>query len=334
MKELKVYNLSEEFFDKVLEYYSDYVIKTDYFSKYEYGECLFKDSVIFDGIKKIVITEQSLFKLLSDNEKREERADWIQCICYKKHKQQKEIQDGISGGYAWRVLKAKIKKAGKYTNEQFDEKLNKYKCKYDSDKAQYHFQCCDGLKEETIYKYKNCRKYDINGAYAKALTIIFPEAKDLIIGLYNERKQKPENKELINYFVGMFCVKSYRETYNWIVQCVRQLMEKEIEECDGFLLYANTDGFAISSPRKLIRTSSALGEFKLEYEGDMYIFLGTNYWIIQAGDDITGSCLYQARHLVDLRQGRAVRYKRKKLNQTQIATNIELLENLLEERGY
>lgn len=331
MKELKVYNLSEEFFDRVLETYSEFVVKVEDFSKYTNGGSTFKSSIIFDGIKKIVIRESLLFNLTDE---REERNDWIQCICYKKHKQKKDVQDGISGGFAYRVMKAKIKKAGKYTEEQFDEKMKQFQAEYDEEKNQYHFQWDVDLEEETIYKYTNCRKYDINGAYAKALITIFPEAEKEIIKLYNERKEKPENKDLINYFVGMFCVKGYRETYNWIVQHVRKQMEEEIADCEGFLLYANTDGFAIASAEKEIKTSKVLGEFKLEYEGDMYILLGTNYWIIQAGDDITGSCLYQARGLVDLRKGQAVRYKRKKLSQSYTVEHLQLLTNLTEVKGY
>jgi hypothetical protein len=132
----------------------------------------------------------------------------------------------------------------------------------------------------------------------------------------------------------MFCVKGYRNTYNWIVQTVREKMEEEIADCDGFLLYANTDGFAIAEAKHNIETSKVLGEFKLEYEGDMYIFLGTNYWIIQAGDDITGSCLYQARKYINLSEGKSVRYKRLKLTNSYTATNIEHLENLEIVRGY
>ena len=205
---------------------------------------MFKNSIIFDGIKKVVIRESLLFKLTDE---KVERNDWIQCICYKKHKQKKDVQDGISGGFAWRVMKAKIKKAGKYTEEQFDNKMKQFQAQYDAEKIQYHFQWDVDLEEETIYNYNNCRKYDINGAYAKALIDIFPEAKAEIVKLYEERKEKPENKDLINYFVGMFCVKGYRNTYNWIVQNTRQQMEEEIADCEGFLLYANTDGFAIAS---------------------------------------------------------------------------------------
>lgn len=317
-KELKVYNLSEELFDRVLTNFEDRVIKVEDFSQYVSGG-KFKSSIIFDGIKKIVITEKLLFSQLQDNAK-EPRTDWVQCICVKKHKQKVEIQDGISGGFAFRVLKAKIMKAGQYTEEQFHKQLSLFEKEYDPDKAQYHMQYY--RDSHKIYKYKNCRKYDINGAYAKALTIIFPKAKQEIIKLYNDRKENPINKDLINYFVGMLCVKDHRKTFNWIVQEVRKLMEREIEYCDGILLYANTDGFAICSNKNNLNTSSELGDFKLEYEGDMYTYGGDNYWIIQAGDEITGSLLYQARPFVNLREGQTVQYRRIKYKGCQIATDI------------
>ena len=331
MKELKVYNLRADFFDYVLEYYSDIVVTTDNFSSYENGGSIFKNSIIFDGIKKLVIREKLLFSLTQE---RNERNNWIQCICYKKNKQTNEVQDGISGGYAWRIMKSKICKAGNYTDEEFEYQLDLFRSKFDPEKVQYHYTLNFDLEEETIYRYKNCRKFDINGSYAKALTFIFPEAAHIIEDLYYDRKNHPENKDLINYFVGMFCVKGYRETFNWIVQYVRQYVEEKIAETDGILLYANTDGFVIADAKNEIKTSSVLGDFKLVYEGDVFIFLGTNYWIIQAGADITGSCLYEARRYIDLRDGRSVRYDRLRLTNSYTAKNIIPLCHLEFREGF
>lgn len=326
MKELKAYNLSEEFFDKILETYSERVIRVKDFSQYINGGN-FKSSIIFDGIKKIIIRESLLCTLTNDIK---ERNEWVQCICYKKHKQKNDIQVGITGGFAWRVMKSRIMKSGKYSEDEFNHRLELFEKDYNNDKVQYHFQY--NREPFTIYKYTNCRKYDINGAYAKALTIIFPKASEFIIQMYNERKEHQENKDLINYFVGMMCIKNHRKTFNWIVQIVRELMEQEIEDCDGTLLYANTDGFAITSYKKEVKTSTILGEFKLEYKGDMYTYGGSNYWIIQAGNDITGSLLYQARKFVDLSKGKVIKYKRRKLNDVIIAEDItqEEIEEIIE----
>ena len=157
MKELKAYNLSESYFDKLLATYSEKVIKVNDFSQYLNGGP-FTNSIIFDGIKKIVITEK-LLGSLTDDDNFKERTDWVQCVCYKKHKQKNDIQQGISGGFAWRVMKARIKKFGNYSEEEFDKRLHHFEKEYDSEKAQYHMQY--DREPFTIYKYTNCRKYDI-----------------------------------------------------------------------------------------------------------------------------------------------------------------------------
>ena len=48
----------------------------------------------------------------------------------------------------------------------------------------------------------------------------------------------------------------------------------------------------------------------MEYEGDIYTFTGTNYWIMQCGDEIKGNCFYQVRNQIDLRKGEIVSYNR------------------------
>ena len=166
-------------------------------------------------------------------------------------------------------------------------------------------------------------KYDINGAYAKALCDIFPKAKTEIIKIYNERKTKPENKALINYFVGMLCKKNYRKTFNWIVQKVRKKVEEAITYTGGILLYANTDGYAVSAPDRIINTTSLLGDFKLEYTGDIQIYSGKNYWVMQTGESITGTVLYQVRNKIDLRNGVVVDYDRFKEHNCFIPINIK-----------
>ena len=68
--------------------------------------------------------------------------------------------------------------------------------------------------DDTILDFKKAE----SKALSNTLINFNIEPNEAIIKLYNERKEKPENKDLINYFVGMFCVKGYRTTYNWIVQ--------------------------------------------------------------------------------------------------------------------
>lgn len=299
---LKTLSLSDEAFDKILTTYAQYVIKVEDIAKYLHGNRC-KASIYYDGAKKMVLTQASL-KVIGyecDN-------NWKQCICLRNPKQEESFRSGLAGGLAWRKMFALLKKF--YSEDEINECFSKFTKPYDKNTNQLHFNYTPRNAEDVAHKFSNCFKYDINGAYAKALCDIFPRAKEAILKLYNERKKKPENKDLINYFVGMMCVKGYRETYNWIVQNVRKQMEETIEYLNGILLYANTDGFVIHAAVNQLTCSKALGDFKLEYQGDAYIYAGDNHWIIQCGDEVTGSCLCSVRKYINLREGKAVQYKR------------------------
>lgn len=313
-KELKAFKLSAKAFDLILDTYSQWVVRTTDFSKYTYGSRC-KASLIYDGGKKLMCRQCELDIL--DGFKASN--NWVQCICYRDEKQKVDIRPAISGGVAWKAVKSKICKH--YTVREFEETLNKFTAPYDENKNQIHLNYVPG-KEDVVYEFNDCIKYDINGAYAKALCDIFPKAKSEILKIYNDRKIKPENKELINYFVGMLCVKDFRATFNWIVQRIRKQMEETINYTGGIVLYANTDGYAVSLPDKKINTSTLLGDFKLEYTGKIQIYAAKNYWILQAGDEITGNALYQVRPLIDLREGKVVEYTRVKDNQVYRPTNI------------
>ena len=45
----------------------------------------------------------------------------------------------------------------------------------------------------------------------------------------------------------------------------------------GILIYANTDGFVISAKNSDIVASKDLGEFKIEYSGEVYVYKDKNY---------------------------------------------------------
>lgn len=307
MKELKAYNLSAKKFDSLLEKYQEQILTVnENIIDYKCGsKC--KETIYYDNYHQMIILEKYLFE--DSEECGNARNNWIQCICYRKEDQTNvDIKQAITGGYAFKVMKCRIMKYAKYTEDTFNYRMNRFKADYSQTKNQLHFEYQQEVGK--IYKYRGCKKYDINGAYAKALTVIFPEAKDFIIQMYNERKRKPENKDLINYFVGMFCVKGYRKTYNWIVQNVRKQMEEAIDHCNGLLLYANTDGFAITCNENDLETSRELGKFKLEYEGDIYTYADKNYWVMQCGDKITGNALWSVRKHINLIDGETVTYDR------------------------
>lgn len=314
-KELKTFSLSDEAFDKILLEYNKYVIITDDISNYLYG-ARSKASIYYNGANKMVLTQKTLniigYKF--DN-------NWMQCICIRKSKQKEDFRPALNGGTAWKRLIAIINKY--YTDFEINECFCKFQSDYDNTKNQLHFNYIPHNESGIIHNFSDCFKYDINGAYAKALCDIFPKADKAIMKLYLERKIKPENKELINYFVGMMCVKGYRKTFNWIVQNVRKQMEDTINMVNGTLLYANTDGFAVYAPEKTLITSTALGDFKLEYHGEAQIYASTNYWVIQTGDEITGNALHSVRKHMDLRIGKVVEYSRKKIGSVYVADEIK-----------
>lgn len=332
MKELKAYNLNAQLFDQLLEMYDEQIWETDGIVNYVYGY-KHKDTFIYNGHNQLIILENCLTPYI------ESSTNWKQCICYRREGQEQPVARTYSGGVAYNIMKKKIMKCCNFKNEdEFAERMRKFSSKYDENLSQLHYEW--QRKPNIIYKYENCRKYDINGAYANALIEIFPEAKSTILSLYGERKIKPENKDLINFFVGMFAhkdkntnVAKYQGTYNWIVQKTRKQIDKAIEECNGTLLYANTDGFAITDFKNTLMTSRELGDFKLEYNGDIYTFTGANYWIMQTGDKIVGNALYQVRHLIDLPKGKSVTYSRITTCKGNliVAENIEQKEYKIEE---
>lgn len=331
-KQLKAYDLNGETFDKILTDYADCIKKLDNgktFADYTSGYPQ-KHTIIYDGIKKLIILECNLEEYLIAEDKVyfentiNSLTHWKQCICYRRESQKERITKSTTGGTAWRIVKQNILNSG-YSEEQFECQLNKFKAQYNSELTQlhYNYEQHDGDK---IYKYENCVKYDINGAYAAALIEIFPKAEPYIKLLYTQRKLKPIYKQYINYFVGMLAVNGHRLTFNYIVQKVRKQMDETVDLCDGILLYANTDGFAIqNAKRKPKAVGKELGEFKVEYEGDIYTYAGTNYWIMQTGDKITGNCLWSARKFVDLRIGKAVKYTSKSLGFATIATDVQVI---------
>lgn len=332
MKELKAYNLSAQLFDHLLETYDEQIWETNEIVNYVYGY-KYKDTFVYNGHNQLIILENCLVPYI------EKSANWKQCICYRREGQEQPVARTYSGGVAYNIMKKKIMKSCNFKSEdEFAERMRKFSSKYDENLNQLHYEY--QRKPNIIYKYENCRKYDINGAYANTLIEIFPEAKDTILNLYNERKQKPQNKDLINFFVGMFAHKDkntniakYQDTYNWIVQKTRKQIDKAIEECNGTLLYANTDGFAITDFENTLNTSRSLGDFKLEYNGDIYTFAGENYWIMQTGNKIVGNALYQVRHLIDLPKGKSITYSRTTTckGNLVVAENIEQKEYQIEE---
>lgn len=324
-KELRAWKISPALFDKILTDNAESVVAIKDLALYKAGTRLHA-TIYYDGIKQLVLSEN----LVTGSS----APDWYQCIAILDNNQRGlSYKRAITGGTAWRMLKAKLLRY--YTEPEFVDRLRRFSADYDERVNQMHFAWYASKEDEhrrEIHRFGNCRKYDINGAYASALIEIFPKAKDEILKLYLQRKDKPINKDVLNFFVGMLCRTGFRGTYNYIVQAIRRRMDDVVDKAGGILLYANTDGFVVAEPDKLIETGTGLGAFKQEYAGAVYIYEGANYWMMQAGSDKKGSALWQVRDLIDLELGQVVRYKRVKDGYTYHADNVETFEvNIHEE---
>lgn len=301
-KTLRRYDVSEQVFDDILQNMSSRIQVTDNIQQYYCGYKP-KHIVMYDNKEYLIIREHLLayFANFSD-EDYQTVEDWRQVIV-RKTQSDRDYDKGIDGSRAYKVVKNMI--CERITEEQYDKRLRMFEADYDSSKAQFHFQY---PSRDCVLQHSNCVKYDINGAHHAALIEIFPEAEDVLTDMFLRRKSEPILKAYINYFVGMLTRKGYRKTYNWIVQRVSKILKDAIKEVGGDLVYANTDGFMVSNPKKKLEHSTKLGEFKLEFEGTAYTYQDNNYWCYQAGSEITGSVRYSVRDEIDLAKGEVVHY--------------------------
>lgn len=310
-KQLPTYDIRDDIFNQIL-YDLRYRIKEvseDFFSTLIYGYP--EKNVIYyercaDG-NEYLICKESVLNYYTDA--LPYCTNWKQCRIRKVINSQNKIQHTITGSHAFNLLMNILKDF--YTDTEIKDIFNSHTAPYDESLKQVHttVSACDRGK---IYNFKNCYKYDINGAHCAALTELFPKAQARLIKLYEERKLRPENKQLFNYAVGCLVPRGYRETYNWIVQRTTKKLNEAIELTNGNLLYANTDGFIVQDPEKLIEHSKILDEFKEEYKGDVQFYLSNNYNLYQFGDEMTGSCRTSVRDKIDLRIGKVVEYKVKR----------------------
>lgn len=258
-KQLQSYSVSEEKFDEILNY--GYKIKkvvdAKEFNKYKFG---YKEitMIVYDGFKTMIVSECILNDHVTTTQ---DPTYWKQCIVHKDIAQSAPCTLDINGSTAYKVIKSLI--TNYYTEEEYKEILGMYEAEEDEKYSQYHYQLYEEMNK--IIRYDNCYKWDINGAHNDAICEMFPRAANSIRHLYNTRKQHPENKKYINYYVGMLVPRGYRKTYNWIVQRTTKILFEGIERAGGLLLYANTDGFIVQNPDVLLTHSNKLGDFKLEY---------------------------------------------------------------------
>jgi len=315
MKMLQTYKLKKTEFTKILRTFSIYTEKVTDLNKYKCG--YWNKNTIYYNEDHLICTESHLkyLNLLSE----EYYTDWKQVVIeIDNTAQESYITPDISGSVAKAIIIKNLKKV--YSIKAINDILNSYNDAYDYNKKQFHI--LPDRMGLTIYK--NCTGYDINGAHNDALREMFPKANNYFTKLFNERKEKPNNKKIVNYYVGTLNLHQkddngevvYTEfpgAYNHIVQRTTAKLLKGITEVDGTTLYANTDGFITQNALYELEDSKELGKFKLEMKGDLYTYRDKNYWCIQyinsKGEvELKGNVVNEVRNQINLFEGKVVHY--------------------------
>lgn len=292
---LAQYEVSAEIFNQILIKNNNRIVIAN-IEDYQYGYSS-KKKIIYNGKDKLICRELYICP-------ESETALWKQIIVMKDDSlDSKDYHKEMMGSTAWhRMLKILYKY---YTQDELLEIFSNNQ----------HEQCKPMHRnpsklDDAVCRYTNCYKYDINSAYASAYITLFPKAYDDIMALYLGRHDNPDNKKILNYFNGMLKRKGFAGTYYWVVNRTNEIMDKALKKVGGVPLYINTDGFIIKNPVKLIKHSTELGKFKLEHSGDVYIYVDKNYFIIQAGQELTGNCMCMVRDKFDLPNGKVVHYNK------------------------
>lgn len=296
--------VGETLFDELLVKFKERIVVVDDMTPYIFGYPE-KKKMIYNGRDQMICREYLLGGKNADT-------DWKQVIITKNITLQGyEVRHELRGFDAFNRMKKLLLKY--YDEEELEEIFT----------SVHHEQCApmhyNPLKmTDKIVKHENCYKYDINSAYASAYITLFPRAKDAIMALYLARHEKPENKQVLNYFNGMMKRKGYEGFYYWVVNRTNEIMTEALKKTGGTKLYINTDGFIVKNPSSLIEHSTELGKFKEEYKGDVYIYHDRNYFVIQCGyknekPNLTGTCFASIRENMDLEKGIVVHYDRKRI---------------------
>ena len=310
---LTQYNISPKLFDTIrdTEIYAGFLEKVggEDFHKLERGyqpkyyHTVYTDSYgSHEGKEYLIVSGRALAYYTG---KEDLFTDWKQYILYKDLNRteadfEKGGQKSITGPRALHTLMKVVKKH--YTYEQIKDIFHSHEAEYNPDLIQIHR---NDYLENTILKCEDCYEYDLNAAYGDAFIALFPEAKKEIQWMFDHRHDTIKGvgnfyKAVLNYSSG--CLNSeqkwntsvsepyyFPKTYNWIVQRVRETVDKAIDYVGGELIYANTDGFIVSAPKRHITPSKEIGQFKLEFHGDVYVYQHlvpgySGFWLIQEVD--------------------------------------------------
>lgn len=317
MKPLKKMTVSEETFNNILKMFP--YEKFESLKEYQYGY-KDRDIVYTDGRDLIIVRRQlTVLGLLEVDPYKD---NWYQIYVHKEIEQKENIigtDAGVSVGEAIKKINRII-----HTYYSDDEKEKIYNSHQKEDSTILHEWIT--TEPDTILRFKDCYYYDANGAYASELIKLFPKCKEEFTEMYIHRHDNNNKfKNCFNYYVGCLTMneekkqlyklngwtirKLYPKTRHYIVTNITIKMDKlrnklKYESC----LYLNTDGIVIQHPKNVLEHSDKMGEFKIEYQGDVYTYRDKNYSIIQYGDEIKGNLPLELRKYVDLRVGKVVHY--------------------------
>ena len=314
---LKRYDVSDDIFDAILKNYWFCINQVESLKPYIYGyrqkyDIMYEKTYVGE---ELIVLETLFLDTLNIKHKCN---TWKQVWLRKVDNMTETHTETVTGTYATNYINKLLVNNG-YTKEEIEECLNSHILEVQtSDDKQIHIQAPVEMPEDKIYLFRDCYKFDINGAHCDAMCEIFPKAKKSLQKLYNTRKQCPQNKQIINFYVGNLCNNNHRYTYNWIVRRTTEILRDTIITTGGKVVYANTDGVCIWNSQNIIETNNELGSFKLEYHGDVYYYYHrpskecSSYFIFQFGDEYKGNARKVVRELFDMQNGIVVDYKANK----------------------
>ena len=350
MKPLKRYQLDPETYNKVVQYFfNNYFITEAEYKTFNHGT-INKLDVYLDRKKSrfcssVMWLQEALEACNIKDVKITHKYDTFhyQVLCELSGNCDSKIKCEYQPQQASKAVHKHLNKY--YTDVEIENCLKEFEKDFDVNKAkkQLHINITDTITEDDvimdreysaqkIHVYNNCYYYDINGAHCYILSQIFPKAKEYFEYL-NKHKHDPGKehyKAIPNYYVGLLgkADSKHKKTYLKIVNNVTEIVEKAIKECSGRIIYANTDGFIVQNPAKLLEHTLELGGFKLEAQGNVYFYSGINYDLMQytkANGKIEkkGSLYNSLKKECDLYKGIVVDFDNKKdVNRIPIISNI------------
>lgn len=268
---------------------------------------------------------------------------WHQTVCIRRHEQKEAcLVAEMTPIKAMSMVNAELQRH--YTEKEIEDIYSNNEDDFGGDKNILHDNIIThgSLEKNVIYKFKDCRYEDINSAYGSELSRFFPKAANKFNYWFEHRHDNNNKfKNLLNFFVG--CLTQSVEKYkngkptrdihpkfrNRILNNITDKMNKRLNDIGSEgVLYLNTDGLIVQHPKHILPTSSNIGEFKLEAEGDVYMLWMDGGWLMQYTNtkgevEIKGSISKELRDKIDLSVGKAATFKWKTVGGNRIPTDIK-----------